>query len=298
MKNNDDAQDTIVIEQLPIAAIDIGARIRLRDRIDPAFVESIRRTGIIHPLIVTANGDRFWLLAGMRRLVHAQEAGLAIVPVRVLPAMSQIAGREVEIGENSFREAFSPLDKARAFEERGELGWSQKRIAAWWTSLTGDAISRSSVAQHLKLLDLSVAAQAALADGALDFTAARHLAYEDLIEYEEELLAEAYRRAKRTGRPTSWDILVRFAKHFQPDDELREQYDAAGASSLPVLDTSGGEPEPETLLQQIEHDVNALRLAMITPKTAEALLVLASYLEALATAATATNLSAEIKEKS
>ena len=225
------------IERLPADAIDVGTRIRApRAELDRAFVKSIQRSGIIQPLIVTPNGEgRFWLLAGQRRLLHARAAGLQSVPVRVLDPVSEKRGLEIEIGENTFREDFDPLDKARAFARRAADGQTQTETAGWWVQLTGEKISRSSVAQHLKLLYLSSEAQAALHDGALDFTVARHLAYGDLAAHTAEIIAEAYRRLDRDGKPASWKSLALYARQFQTDGELLQQHDAMEAAALPAI---------------------------------------------------------------
>jgi len=45
---------------------------------------SIKTHGVLQPLVVRQQGDRFQLVAGERRLRAAQAAGLATVPVRVV----------------------------------------------------------------------------------------------------------------------------------------------------------------------------------------------------------------------
>ncbi|ASN83190.1 hypothetical protein DFI_18490 (plasmid) [Deinococcus ficus] len=48
------------------------------------LVQSIREFGVLQPLLVRSQGDGYHLIAGERRYVAAQEAGLTEVPIRVL----------------------------------------------------------------------------------------------------------------------------------------------------------------------------------------------------------------------
>jgi ParB-like chromosome segregation protein Spo0J len=52
-------------------------------RVSAPFVESIRRHGILQPLLVQPRGNRFRLIAGRKRLVAAHAAGLREVPCLV-----------------------------------------------------------------------------------------------------------------------------------------------------------------------------------------------------------------------
>jgi hypothetical protein len=53
------------------------------DAVSPAFVESVRRFGILQPLLVSARGSRYRVIAGRRRLAAAAAAGLRDVPCLV-----------------------------------------------------------------------------------------------------------------------------------------------------------------------------------------------------------------------
>src|SRR4051812_22248168 len=46
--------------------------------------ESIKAHGVLQPLVVRQQGERYQLVAGERRLRAAQAAGLAAVPVRIV----------------------------------------------------------------------------------------------------------------------------------------------------------------------------------------------------------------------
>lgn len=53
------------------------------DAVSPAFVDSIKRLGVLQPLLVAAQGGRYRVIAGRRRLAAALSAGLREVPCLV-----------------------------------------------------------------------------------------------------------------------------------------------------------------------------------------------------------------------
>ncbi len=102
--------------------IDVGPQVRTD--IDPegeslhALAETIRRLGVIQPLTVCPSGDRYFLVIGERRLLAARIAGLATVPVRVIPTLqSREPTLEMQLIENLQRAELNPIDTARALLE-------------------------------------------------------------------------------------------------------------------------------------------------------------------------------------
>ncbi len=77
---------------------------------------SIRRHGILQPLVVRQVGDQFQLIAGERRLRAAQAAGLAAVPVRVVDFNDQQV-LEAALVENIQRTDLNPIEKAQGFKD-------------------------------------------------------------------------------------------------------------------------------------------------------------------------------------
>lgn len=132
--------------------------------IDPELVESIRRHGVIEPLLVAPHEDlegSYTLIAGERRLRHAEAAGLTGVPVVVRDVTPAVAA-ELRLVENLQRLDLSPLEEARAFKALLEgHGYSQADVAA--------AISRNQghVSKRLSLLKLRPTAQDLVVDGRL-----------------------------------------------------------------------------------------------------------------------------------
>ncbi len=95
----------------------------MRDEIDAqAFAElvsSIRKNGVLQPLVVTPEGDRYRLMAGFRRWLAAQEAGLLTVPV-VIREATELQRLEVMLEENLIREGTSPLKEGEIFAKMAD----------------------------------------------------------------------------------------------------------------------------------------------------------------------------------
>ncbi len=112
------------------------------------LAQSIKTHGIVQPLIVVANGDRYTLVAGERRWRAAIKANLKTVPVLVKEYTEQQIA-EIAIIENLQREDLNPIESARAIKElMTKFNMTQERVA--------DKIgkSRPAVANTLRLLTL------------------------------------------------------------------------------------------------------------------------------------------------
>ena len=133
------------------------------------LAESIKEHGIIQPLIVTKNGDRFELIAGERRLRSAKLLNLKKVPVIVREEKNQ-KKLEMALIENLQREDLNPLETARAYKRLiDEFNITQEEVA----KKVGRA--RSSVANALRLLTLPDEAQQALSAGKITEAHAKYL---------------------------------------------------------------------------------------------------------------------------
>jgi len=118
-------------DQVPITALvpsPDNPRREISERGVAALAESIRRCGILQPLVVTRQGETYQVRAGHRRLGAARLAGLDQVPVRIVEADEDLA-REISLHENLQREDLSPSDELRAFTVLVEAGRSAEEIA-------------------------------------------------------------------------------------------------------------------------------------------------------------------------
>jgi ParB family chromosome partitioning protein len=103
--------------QVPIGTIDHNPN-QPRKAFDPdelaSMAESIRANGILQPLVVRRNGERFQLVAGERRLRAARSVGLESVPVHVVDFNDQQV-MEATLVENIQRTDLNPIEKAQGF---------------------------------------------------------------------------------------------------------------------------------------------------------------------------------------
>jgi ParB family chromosome partitioning protein len=148
------------ILQLPVDSLRPNPR-QPRHQIDPDelkdLTESIRAHGVLQPLLVTADGADYVLIAGQRRLQAARLAGLEFVPA-ILRQASELQQLELALIENLQREDLNPLEAAEGYQRLGEeFHLSHEAIA----EQVGK--SRAAVSNTLRLLKLAPAARQALA---------------------------------------------------------------------------------------------------------------------------------------
>jgi ParB family chromosome partitioning protein len=143
---------------------------RIFDEADlEVLARSISEVGLLQPLLVRSEGDRFCLIAGERRLIASRMSGLDSVPVVVVdpdPALRSV----LALVENIHRKDLSSLEQARAIGGiMGKTGWTQ--------SETGRRIglSQPSIANKMRLLDLDGIVQEMVLKGALGERHARAL---------------------------------------------------------------------------------------------------------------------------
>ncbi len=113
--------------------------------------KSIKNNGIIQPIAVRSdknNPGSYEIIAGERRWLAAQKAGLHEVPITIMD-LDDSEVLEVAIVENIQREDLNVIEEAKGFERlKDEFGYDQERIA----KLMGK--SRSHISNTLRLLTL------------------------------------------------------------------------------------------------------------------------------------------------
>ena len=131
---------------------------------------SIKTYGIIQPIIAANAGDgSYIIIAGERRTRAAKLAGLDTVPVIVRDYTDQ-KRLEVSLIENIQRTDLNPIEEAAAYKNLMDFsGLTQDELAV----RVGK--NRSTVANALRLLKLSVEMQRSLEDGSLSSGHARAL---------------------------------------------------------------------------------------------------------------------------
>ena len=132
-----------------------------------SLTNSVRELGVLQPLLVRKDGDRYELIAGERRWRAAKRAGLQDVPVIVRDA-DDMASLEQALVENLHRQDLNALEEAAAYQQLADdFKLTQAKIA----KRVGK--SRSAVANTLRLLSLPTEVQRFVSDGRLSAGHAR-----------------------------------------------------------------------------------------------------------------------------
>jgi ParB family chromosome partitioning protein len=136
-------------------------RTQVREEALAELAQSIRASGIIQPLVLRRNGDRYQLIAGERRWRAALQAGLKQVPA-VVRDVPETQALELTLVENLQREDLSPIEQAKAFDRlSGEFGMTQDEVA----QRTGK--DRATVSNTIRLLKLEKPIQELIDRGSL-----------------------------------------------------------------------------------------------------------------------------------
>lgn len=137
-----------------------------KDKLDE-LAQSIKQHGILQPLVVSKEGNRYQLIAGERRLKAAEILGLAEVPI-IIKEVSDRDKLELAVVENIQRRDLNPLETANSYKKLSEeFGLSTEAIA----EQVGKGVS--TVANFLRLLKLPVIIKEAIAKGEITMSHAK-----------------------------------------------------------------------------------------------------------------------------
>jgi ParB family chromosome partitioning protein len=156
---------------LPIHLIDPNPE-QPRRQFDPDQLErlaaSILQHGILQPVVVRRSGDRYELIVGERRWRASRAAGLSSIPAVVADVEPQ-ERLELAIVENVQRHDLNPMELAHAYKALADAGATQEEIGR------KVAMDRSSIANHLRLLELSTDLQLDVEEGRISMGHAKAL---------------------------------------------------------------------------------------------------------------------------
>ena len=131
--------------------------------------DSIREHGVIQPLVVRTIGNKYEIIAGERRYKASVLAGKETVPV-IIKNLNDRDSAEIALIENIQRKNLTPIEEALSYKKILDMGYlTQENLA----SKLGK--SQSSVANKIRLLNLSDEVQEALLDNKISERHARSL---------------------------------------------------------------------------------------------------------------------------
>ena len=136
------------------------------------LTNSIKKNGVIQPIVVRPdkiNVDKYQIIAGERRWLAAQKAGLHEVPITILD-LDDNETLEVAIIENIQRDDLNPIEEATAYQRLNkEFDYDHDKIARFMSK------SRSHISNTLRLLTLPKDIRGLIEEGLLTAGQARPL---------------------------------------------------------------------------------------------------------------------------
>jgi len=186
--------------------------------------DSIKKVGLLQPILVRPMGESYQIIAGERRWRACRNAGLERVPVRVRTS-TEIESLEMALIENLQRKDLNPIEEARGYRRLlTEHRMTQAELA--------DKVSksRSTVTNALRLLDLPEEVQEIVYQGGMSagharavlsvpdeparLKLARRIVDDGLSVREAENLARLFaagqtERAPRPATPKSFKVVAR-----------------------------------------------------------------------------------------
>lgn len=175
------------------------------------LASSIKEHGIIQPLVLRRLGDKYEIIAGERRYKAAQLAGLTEVPA-IISNIDDNKSAEIALVENVQRRNLNSLEEAKSYKKiLDKEGLTQDELAK------KIGVSQSTIANKLRLLNLTSEAQDALMNDKISERHARSLLSVSDPDKQKALL----------NKVISERLTVR-----QLDDEIKKESNPASESAL------------------------------------------------------------------
>ncbi len=108
---------TFLVNFVPTEKVD-ASELQVRTHFDQneidALAKSVKEHGVLQPILVVQNGDRYKVIAGERRLRASKQAGLDRIPARVINSDDK-AVHEIALRENLDRVDLHPLEEGEGY---------------------------------------------------------------------------------------------------------------------------------------------------------------------------------------
>lgn len=206
------------------------------------LADSIKKHGILQPLVVSDLGDgKYELIAGERRLRASKLAGLSKVPV-IIRSFDQQQKLEMALIENIQRSNLNPIEAAVAYKKLGaEFNLTLDQIG----ERVGKA--KSTISNAMRLLQLPKGALEAVARGQISEAHGRAILAVDDPQRQEELLGEIINRGLNVRQAEEF---ARAGRQSATENEARSgRPSKAPAHDNPLVDALSTYLETRVQLQ-------------------------------------------------
>ncbi len=229
------------LQEIPIDAV-VPNQLQPREHFDRESLESltasIRELGVLQPILVRPVGNGFELIAGERRWRSARQAGLTSIPAIVREVEDRLS-LEHAIVENLHREDLNSIEEAAAYQQLcEEFGLTQDEVA----ERVGK--SRSSVANTIRLLNLTPNVQALVVDKILSAGHARTLVAVSDPKVQEELATRVIAEGLTVRQ------IEAIVRGDEPDQSGSNSDAGSGTGTTRAPKSSGGTGSPESTAEK------------------------------------------------
>jgi len=220
----------MTLKEISVSKIKVGKydlRLEKKDEEIDDLAASIKRIGIIEPLVVSCKSGVYHLIAGHRRLRAAKEARLKKVPCVIEDRKMAVQG-EVALAENFFRKDMSPVEMASVIADY------KKRFG-----LSGEDIgkichkSRKWVEGVAKIEDWPSDVQLAVHRGQITVSAASNLAVIGDKTYRLFLLRNAVEQGATARTTAAW--LQEYNSRQPMEKAIQSEPVSVGSSKAPAV---------------------------------------------------------------
>lgn len=158
----------------------------------PSMKDSVRRVGLICPVVVKEGNNSLCLISGFRRLETCQQLGWKEIPCRILPddtSTEQCA--ELAITDNLVQRPLNIVEQARCLRLLSDVSNGQRGLAAMANSL-GISLNKAFAVKLKTVLSTTEATQAGLVLG--EFSLPIALLLSELTNDEADAVALLFKR--------------------------------------------------------------------------------------------------------
>ncbi len=149
-----DVKNTSTNSKISISEI-VRSKLQPRKNFDKKYLDdltnSIKERGVVQPIIVRKSkemNNKYEIIAGERRWLASQNAGLNEIPALIIEA-DDLKSLEFAIVENVQRHDLNPIEEAQGYKRlMDEFGYDQEKVAKFIGK------SRAHIANCLRLLSL------------------------------------------------------------------------------------------------------------------------------------------------
>lgn len=221
-----------IYREIPIGLIDVPelpSRSSMDEEQLDELIASIRELGFISTIVVKQSGERFEVIAGHRRRLAAERAGLAAIPCFVYPTETEYL-EAIQQTENTRREELNPADEAIWFAQLLEKYPNEGTdgIAARVRE------KRAYVEGRLALVSGDEDVFNAVAAGKIGIGVAQQLNRCTQVEFRRMFLDNALRHGATVAIVSGW--IAEWKRDLEPATRAAFGSDAPSSAAPPVMD--------------------------------------------------------------